>query len=29
MTCFAEIELNYSEEEAALEAGRCLRCDLE
>ena len=29
MTCFAEIELNYSEEEAAMEAGRCLRCDLE
>jgi NADH-quinone oxidoreductase subunit F len=29
MTCFAEIELNYSEQQAALEAGRCLRCDLD
>ncbi|MCL5734093.1 MAG: FAD-dependent oxidoreductase [Actinobacteria bacterium] len=27
--CFDEIELNYSEQEAALEAGRCLRCDLD
>ena len=29
MTCFAEIELNYSEQEAELEAKRCLRCDLD
>jgi len=27
--CFDEIELNYSEEQARLEAKRCLRCDLD
>jgi hypothetical protein len=29
MACFAEIEQNYSEEEARSEAKRCLRCDLD
>jgi NADH-quinone oxidoreductase subunit F len=27
--CFDEIELNYTEEQARLEAKRCLRCDLD
>jgi hypothetical protein len=26
---FNEIELGFSEEQAKMEAGRCLRCDLE
>jgi NADPH-dependent glutamate synthase beta subunit-like oxidoreductase len=29
MACFAEIEMNYSEQEAQREANRCLRCDLD
>jgi NADH-quinone oxidoreductase subunit F len=29
IACFDEIELNYSQEQATLEAARCLRCDLE
>jgi NADH-quinone oxidoreductase subunit F len=29
MACFAEIEQNYSEEQARSEAKRCLRCDLD
>ena len=28
-TCFEEVVLGYSEEEARREAERCLRCDLE
>ena len=29
ITGFAEFETGFSEEQAQIEAGRCLRCDLE